>query len=170
MTALLSSSAGGATMSLRLTSTAFQDQGEVPSRYTCESTTKPEPSPPLAWSGVPATAKSLALVVDDPDAPQETWTHWVLYNLPSKTTTLPEGTTQATLPRGTREGLNDWQKTGYGGPCPPSGRHRYVFKIYALDRQLPDLKQPTREQLESAMNGHIVAQGELIGTYAKHGN
>jgi Raf kinase inhibitor-like YbhB/YbcL family protein len=157
-------------MTLRLTSTAFPDQGEVPSRYTCESTIKPEPSPPLAWSGIPPAAKSLALVVDDPDAPQETWTHWVLYNLPAKTSVLVEGTIPANLPRGTREGLNGWQKTGYGGPCPPSGRHRYVFKLYALDRELPDLKQPTREQLESAMNGHILAQGELIGTYAKHNN
>jgi Raf kinase inhibitor-like YbhB/YbcL family protein len=158
-------------MSLTLTSTAFQHQGEIPSRFTCEGE---DDSPALAWSGVPAAARSLALIVDDPDAPDPkapkmTWVHWVLYNLPPTSAGLPEKVAAGGLPPGTREGLNDWKRTGWGGPCPPVGRHRYFFKLYALDIELPDLRQPAKGRLEEAMQGHVLAQTELIGTYEKQG-
>jgi Raf kinase inhibitor-like YbhB/YbcL family protein len=158
-------------MSLTLTSPAFQHQGEIPSRYTCEGD---DDSPALAWSGVPAAARSLALIVDDPDAPDPkapkmTWVHWVLYNLPPTSTGLPEKVASRDLPPGTREGVNDWKRAGWGGPCPPIGRHRYFFKLYALDVGLPDLSQPAKTRLEEAMRGHVLAQTELIGTYEKQG-
>jgi len=158
-------------MTLVLTSSALQPQGEIPGRYTCEAAGH-EVSPPLYWSGVPPAAKSLALVVDDPDAPDPkapkmTWVHWVLYNLPPTATGLAEAVAAQDLPPGTHEGLNDWKKTGYGGPCPPIGRHRYFFKLYALDIVLPDLERPTKAQLEKAIEGHVVAQAELVGTYEK---
>src|SRR5881392_1238992 len=126
---------------MNLTSTAFGNGGEVPAKYTCEGQGV---SPPLSWSGVPANTKSLALIVDDPDAPdpaapKRTWVHWVLYNIPPNAAPLAEGTKQ--LPSGALEGLNDWQRTGYGGPCPPIGRHRYFHKLYALDTVLPNLGQ-----------------------------
>ncbi len=154
-------------MPLVLESPAFHAQGSIPARYSCEGK---DVSPPLAWSGVPSGTRSLALIVDDPDAPDPaaprmTWVHWVLYNLPVGTTELPEDL--HTLPPGTQQGLNDWRKAGYGGPCPPIGTHRYFHKLYALDTVLPDLKQPTKAQLESAMRGHILEQAELIGTYRK---
>jgi Raf kinase inhibitor-like YbhB/YbcL family protein len=156
-------------MALELTSSAFAHHGSIPARYTCEEADR---SPPLTWSGVPVGAKSLVLIVDDPDAPDPaapkmTWVHWILYNLPAKDGSLPEAITPAALPAGTREGLNDWKRTGYGGPCPPIGRHRYFHKLYALDTVLPDLGHPTKSQLEKAMQGHILAQTELIGTYQK---
>ena len=156
-------------MGLVLTSQAFKADGEIPSLHTCEGK---DVSPGLAWSGVPSLAKSLALVVDDPDAPDPkapklTWVHWVLYNLPASGTGLPEGVASRDLPPGTREGLNDWKRTGYGGPCPPIGRHRYFHKLYALDSVLPDLGAPTKAALESAMRGHVIAQAELVGTYQK---
>jgi Raf kinase inhibitor-like YbhB/YbcL family protein len=159
----------GVTMALRLVSSAFAANGDIPAQYTCEGR---DASPPLTWSGVPANTKSLALIVDDPDAPDPaapkmTWVHWVLYNLPTSTVALPEGLSSAVLPPGTREGLNDWKRTGYGGPCPPIGRHRYFHKLYALDVVLPDLQRPTKGQLERAMQGHILAKAELIGTYKK---
>jgi Raf kinase inhibitor-like YbhB/YbcL family protein len=159
----------GDPMSLTLTSNAFTQDGAIPARYTC---TDADRSPALNWSGVPDDAKSLALIVDDPDAPDPqaprmTWVHWVLYNLPPDSQGLPEAVTAAQLPEGTLEGLNDWKRTGYGGPCPPIGRHRYFFKLYALDKQLPDLKHPTKQQLEQAMRGHILDQIELMGTYQK---
>ncbi len=155
-------------MSLILTSLAFAHMAAIPPQYTCQGA---DISPPLRWSGVPAGTKSLALIVDDPDAPDPahpkmTWVHWVLYNLPPTATELPEAV--KTLPPGTLEGLNDWQRTGYGGPCPPIGRHRYFHKLYALDTVLPDLKHPTKAQLEKAMAGHILAEAQLIGTYQKH--
>jgi Raf kinase inhibitor-like YbhB/YbcL family protein len=154
---------------MRLTSPAFPHQGAIPAVYTCDGE---DVSPPLAWSDVPANAKSLALIVDDPDAPDPkapkmTWVHWVLYNLPRGDGGLPEGVTSADLPPGAREGLNDWKRTGYGGPCPPIGRHRYFFKLYALDTVLPDLRHPTKAALEKAMKGHVIAQAELIGTYER---
>lgn len=154
-------------MPLVLESPAFHAQGPIPALYSCEGK---DLSPPLAWSGLPAGTKSLALIMDDPDAPdpaapQRTWVHWVLYNVPVGTTELPEDL--HTLPPGTLQGLNDWQKAGYGGPCPPIGTHRYFHKLYALDTVLPNLKQPTKTQLESAMRGHILEQAELIGTYHK---
>lgn len=156
-------------MTLTLTSTAFQHQGEIPARHTCEGE---DVSPALAWSGAPAGTRSLALIVDDPDAPDPkapkmTWVHWVLYDLPPSSDGLPEGVDPRALPAGTREGTNDWKRTGWGGPCPPIGRHRYLFKLYALDTELADLRQPTKARLEEAMKGHILAQTELIGTYEK---
>ena len=156
-------------MPLAVTSTAFQPGGEIPAAHTCEGQ---DTSPPLAFSGVPAGAKSLALVVDDPDAPDPraprmTWVHWVLHDLPPSTAGLAGAVKQ--LPPGTREGLNDWKRTGYGGPCPPVGRHRYFFKLYALDAVLGDLGRPTKARLEEAMKGHVLARAELMGTYQKRG-
>ena len=159
----------GDPMRLILTSTAFTQDGAIPARYTC---TDADLSPALNWSGVPDNTKSLALIVDDPDAPDPnaprmTWVHWVLYNLPPDSQGLPEAVTSTQLPEGTLEGINDWKRTGYGGPCPPIGRHRYFFKLYALDNVLPDLKHPGKKQLEQAMQGHILEQVELMGTYQK---
>ena len=156
-------------MTMMLTSPAFAAGDEIPIRYTCEGD---DVSPPLAWSMLPAGTKSLALIVDDPDAPDPkapkmTWVHWVLYNLPPSADGLPEGVAAGALPAGTREGLNDWKRSGYGGPCPPIGRHRYFHKLYALDTVLPDLGRPSKVALERAMQGHILAQAELLGTYAK---
>lgn len=156
-------------MSPTLTSAAFAHQGAIPAKYTCEGA---DVSPPLSWTGLPVGTKSLALIVDDPDAPDPaapkmTWVHWVLYNLPPSAKGLPEGA--SVLPPGSQQGLNDWQRTGYGGPCPPIGRHRYFHKLYALDTVLPDLRRPTKAVLEKAMNGHILGQGELVGTYRKGG-
>jgi len=156
-------------MTMTISSPAFDDKGEIPRRHTCEGE---DIAPQLAWSGVPAAARSLALVVDDPDAPdpeapRRTWVHWVLYDIPPAAAGLPAGATAADLPEGTREGLNDWNRTGYGGPCPPIGRHRYFHKLYALDTVLPDLGRPTKAKLEEAMRGHIIAQAELVGTYQK---
>ncbi len=151
-------------MSLALTSAAFPPGGAIPKDHTCDGK---DLAPPLEWSGVPAGTKSLALVVDDPDAPNGMWVHWVLYDLPPNTRGLPLGTKSKDLPAGTREGLNDWKRTGYRGPCPPSGRHRYFHRLYALDVVLPDLKQPTKSALEAAMDGHVVAEAELIGIYQR---
>lgn len=158
-------------MTMELTSEAFPHQGEIPRKYTCDADDR---SPPLRWQGVPREAKSLVLIVDDPDAPDPsaprmTYVHWLLYNLPPDCTGLPEAVASADLPAGTREGRNDWKRTGYGGPCPPIGRHRYFFKLYALDQALPDLKEPTKTELETEMSGHVLAQCELIGTYEKNG-
>ncbi len=157
-------------MALSLTSPAFSDGGAIPERHTCEGE---DVSPALAWSGAPPGTKTFCLVVDDPDAPdpkapKTTWVHWVLYDLPPDATGLAEGVRAADLPRGTREGLNDWKRTGYGGPCPPIGRHRYFHKIYALDTELPGLGTPTKARLEEAMKGHVLAQAQLVGTYQKH--
>jgi Raf kinase inhibitor-like YbhB/YbcL family protein len=151
-------------MSLALTSTAFAPGGAIPKNHTCDGK---DLAPPLDWSGVPSGTKSLALIVDDPDAPSGMWVHWVLYDLPPDSRGLALGTTSKTLPAGTREGLNDWKQTGYRGPCPPSGRHRYFHKLYALDVVLPDLKRPTKVALEAAMEGHVLAEVELIGTYQR---
>ena len=156
-------------MSLILTSAAFQHEGEIPAKYTCEGD---DISPALSWAEVPGGAASLALIVDDPDAPDPkapkmTWVHWVLYNIPASATGLQEGISPQDLPSGTLEGLSDWKRTGWGGPYPPKGRHRYFFKLYALDTVLPDLHHPTKSKLEAAMDGHIVARAELIGTYEK---
>jgi Raf kinase inhibitor-like YbhB/YbcL family protein len=151
---------------MRLTSTAFENGGAIPSTYTCEGEDR---APPLTVHEVPASAKSLALIVDDPDAPdpeapKRVWVHWVLCNLPPNVHTLPERSGE--LP-GAIEGLNDWGRVGYGGPCPPIGRHRYFFKLYALDTLLAELTEPTKPDLERAMEGHVVAQAELVGTYQK---
>jgi Raf kinase inhibitor-like YbhB/YbcL family protein len=152
---------------MNLGSPAFADNGEIPRRHTCEGE---DLAPALQWNGVPAQARSLALIVDDPDAPdpaapQRTWVHWVLVDLPPTASSLPEG--GRPLPAGTREGLNDWQRSGWGGPCPPIGRHRYFFKLYALDTTLPSLARPTKAALEQAMRGHVLAQAELVATYRK---
>jgi hypothetical protein len=154
-------------MTLTLSSAAFPDQGAIPSRYTCEGQ---DISPPLAWSGVPPGSESLVLIVDDPDAPdpaapKTTWVHWLLYNLPPAIGELAEDLHR--LPPGTLQGRNDWRRTGYGGPCPPIGSHRYFHKLYALDCVLADLGGPTKAQLEVAMQGHVLAKAELIGTYRK---
>ena len=156
-------------MPLVLTSSAFTHQGSIPQQYTCQGR---DVSPPLSWSGAPDGTKGFVLIVDDPDAPdpaapRRTWVHWVLYDIPSTVSGLPEAVTSAKLPPGTREGTNDWSRTGYGGPCPPVGRHRYFHKLYALDIVLPDLKRPKKAELEKAMHGHIVAEAVLIGTYQK---
>jgi Raf kinase inhibitor-like YbhB/YbcL family protein len=156
-------------LTLKLTSSAFASGGEIPSKYTCEGE---DLSPPLAWSDVPANAKSLALIVDDPDAPDPaapkmTWVHWMLYNIPVSAAGLAEGA--RALPAGTLQGLNDWKRTGYGGPCPPTGRHRYFHKLYALDTVLPNLGQVSKAKLEAAMKPHLIAQAQLIGTYQKRG-
>jgi hypothetical protein len=158
---------GGEHMSMQLTSAAFEPNGEIPAVYTCDGK---DISPPLSWSGVPSGTRSLALIVDDPDAPDPkapkmTWVHWVLYNLPPTSTGLKENVSTDELPPGTREGVNDWKRTGYGGPCPPIGRHRYFHKLYALDVELPDMNRPTKAELERAMQGHILEQAQLIGTY-----
>ena len=152
---------------MRMMSTAFSHEGTIPTMYTCEGQ---DTSPPLAWTALPVGTKSLALIVDDPDAPDPaapkmTWVHWVLYNLPPTIESLPEG--MKTLPQGTKNGINDWKRTGYGGPCPPIGRHRYFHKLYALDIILPELKEPTKVQLEQAMTGHILGEAQLMGTYQK---
>lgn len=154
---------------MQLTSPQFKPNGEIPGVHTCEGKDR---APALAFSDVPANAKSLALIVDDPDAPDPaapkmTWVHWVLYNIPSHAQGLPEGAVAKDLPQGTLEGKNDWKRTGYGGPCPPIGRHRYFFKLYALDAPLPDLKSPDKGALEKAMQGHVVGKAELVGTYEK---
>jgi Raf kinase inhibitor-like YbhB/YbcL family protein len=157
-------------MSLVLTSTAFSNGGSIPVIYTCDGD---DMSPPLSWAGVPPGTKSLALIVDDPDAPdpaapQRTWVHWVLYDIPPDSAGLKEGATSRDLPPGTREGMNDWKRAGYGGPCPPVGRHRYFFKLYALDTVLPDLRKPDKARLEKEMHGHILEKTELMGTYQRH--
>ncbi|MDX8402550.1 MAG: YbhB/YbcL family Raf kinase inhibitor-like protein [Mariprofundaceae bacterium] len=168
MLAASGASHGGEAMQIE--SSAFGPMGEIPSRHTCDGE---DVSPPLAWSGIPAGAKSLVLIVDDPDAPDPaapkmTWAHWLLYNLPPDSTGLPEAVPDSALPAGTLQGRNDWQRTGYGGPCPPIGRHRYFFRLYALDCMLPDLSRPDRKALLRAVEGHVLDQAELIGTYAKH--
>ena len=152
---------------MELSSTGFTSGGDMPRQYTCEGD---DLAPPLSWSGVPDRTRSLALIVDDPDAPdpaapKTTWVHWVLFDMSPSATAIPEG--GRPLPDGTREGSNDWHRTGYGGPCPPVGRHRYFFKLYALDSLLPDLRKPTKAELERAMQGHVLAQTQLVGTYEK---
>ncbi|HFD86589.1 MAG TPA: YbhB/YbcL family Raf kinase inhibitor-like protein [Gammaproteobacteria bacterium] len=154
-------------MSLLITSTAFSEGNEIPSEYTCDGK---DISPSLSWTGVPAEAKSLVLIVDDPDAPDPaapkmTWIHWLLYNLPAETGGLSEAAGNSEPPAGVLQGLNSWNRTGYGGPCPPIGRHRYFFKLYALDTDLPDLGHPDIDKLRAAMQGHVLEESILIGTY-----
>ncbi|MDI1267830.1 MAG: YbhB/YbcL family Raf kinase inhibitor-like protein [Polaromonas sp.] len=152
---------------MKLSSSAFAPHDEIPRRHTYEGE---DSAPPLHWDGVPTAARSLALIVDDPDAPdpaapQQTWVHWVLIDLPPDSTDLPAG--GQPLPAGARAGLNDGHRADYGGPCPPVGRHRYFFKLYALDTSLPTLHQPTKAAVERAMHGHVLASAELMGTYQK---
>ncbi|MEP6507745.1 MAG: YbhB/YbcL family Raf kinase inhibitor-like protein [Gemmatimonadales bacterium] len=155
--------------SLKLSSSAFSEGGRIDAKYTCMGD---DISPDLSWTGAPATTKSFALIVDDPDAPDPAapkmvYVHWVLHNIPAGTTMLGENATTSGLPTGTIHGTNDWKKQEYGGPCPPIGRHRYFFKLYALDAELSGLSAPTKPELLKAMEGHILAQAELMGTYQK---
>jgi Raf kinase inhibitor-like YbhB/YbcL family protein len=163
-------SMGGAdtAMALTLTSSAFNTSAPIPSLYTCEGKNI---SPPLAWQGAPVGTRSLALILDDPDAPdpkapKRVWVHWLLYNIPPGATGLAENADKSGLPAGTVRGVTDSEKAAYGGPCPPIGRHRYFHRLYALDTTL-DLAQATKAELEAAMKGHVLAQAELIGTYQK---
>jgi Raf kinase inhibitor-like YbhB/YbcL family protein len=165
--ALLMADAGAA-MDLTLTSTAFEPGGKIPSKYTCEGD---DISPPLAFGNVPDGAKSLALIIDDPDAPdpkapKRVWAHWLVYNLPPDTKGLPEDASRSGLPNGAVTGLSDRQQAAYHGPCPPIGRHRYFHKLYALDTTLP-APAITKAELEAAMAGHVLAQAELMATYQK---
>jgi Raf kinase inhibitor-like YbhB/YbcL family protein len=156
-------------MPLVITSSAFMHQAEIPTQYTCEGA---DISPPLSWNSIPNGTKSLALIVDDPDAPDPaapkmTYVHWVLYNLPVTSVGLQEAISATELPKGTEQGINDWNKIGYGGPCPPKGRHRYFFKLYALDTVLPKIQNPTKANVVKAMDGHIISKTEIMGTYQK---
>lgn len=156
---------GGLAMKIKITSTAFDEGGMIPSKYTCDGE---DVSPPLKWDLVPEGTKSITLISDDPDAPMGTWVHWVLYNLPADKRELPENfPDDETLPDGTRQGLTDFGKTGYGGPCPPSGTHRYYFKIYALDTNIDATVVLHKKGLLKKMEGHILAQGQLMGKYKR---
>lgn len=154
-----------AAASMQLTSAAFKEGQAIPRQYSCDGINV---SPPLEWSGVPKTAKTFALVADDPDAPSGTWVHWVFYNLPAANLGVVENlpATQD-LKAGGFQGQNDFGKIGYGGPCPPSGTHRYYFKLYAVDSQLPLKAGATKAELMKAIEGHIVGQGQLMGTYGR---
>lgn len=159
-------------MAFILSSPSFTHLGQIPEKHTCDDH---DLSPELIWTGTPENTRSLVLIVDDPDAPDPaapklTWVHWVLYNLPPTISGLPENVLDKDLPAGTLQGLNNWDRTGYGGPCPPIGTHRYFHKLYALDSILPDLKHPTKDVLEKAMHGHVIEQAELIGLYIRPAN
>jgi len=156
-------------MTLTLQSPAFEPNGEIPVVPTCDGR---DVSPALRWSGAPPGTRSFVLIVDDPDAPdpaapKRTYVHWVLFDIPADVGNLPEGVATSALPTGTREGLNDWDRVGYGGPCPPIGRHRYFFKLSALDTVLGDLGRAKKADVERAMSGHVLAHVELVGTYAR---
>jgi Raf kinase inhibitor-like YbhB/YbcL family protein len=156
-------------MEFQLGSSSFAPGGDIPADFTCDGR---DVSPPLSWTGAPGGTRSLALIVDDPDAPdpqapRRVWTHWVLYNLPATLRGLREGMSARTLPKGALEGFNDSKRLGWEGPCPPIGRHRYFFRLYALDTALPDLRHPTRGALERAMEGHVLARAELVGRFAR---
>jgi Raf kinase inhibitor-like YbhB/YbcL family protein len=169
LTLLAFGGARGTARALSLTSPSFTSQGAIPTKHTCDGG---DVSPAVAWSGVPQGTKSLVLIVDDPDAPdprapKTTWVHWVVFNIPPTAPGLPEGVKKDGTPSGTAQGLNDWGRAGYGGPCPPVGRHRYFHKLYALDTILEDLGTPKKADVERAMEGHILEHAELIGTYQK---
>ena len=156
-------------MALAITSAAFTHNGAIPKRYTCEGA---DVSPPLSWSGEPAGTKSFALIVDDPDAPdpsapKTTWVHLLVFNMRAEASAIAEDRTEHGLPSGAREGINDWNRVEYGGPCPPIGRHRYFHKLYALDTMLADITRPTKTQLLHAMQGHVLGEAQLVCTYQK---
>jgi Raf kinase inhibitor-like YbhB/YbcL family protein len=153
-------------MTMQVTSSAFQAGQAIPAKYTCEGA---DISPPLEWSGVPASAKSLALICDDPDAPVGTWLHWVLYDLPVTATDLAEKVPPSeSLSFGAKQGINDFKRVGFCGPCPPPGKpHRYYFKLYALDVDLGLKPRATKQELLRAMDGHILAEAQLMGTYQR---
>jgi Raf kinase inhibitor-like YbhB/YbcL family protein len=156
-TIIASFAAGGAKM--KITSSAFQEGGNIPSKFTCDGGNA---SPPLQITGIPSEAKTLVLIADDPDAPGGLFTHWLVWNIPAQTNSIAEGS----VPKGVH-GTNDFGKSGYGAPCPPSGTHRYYFRVFALDRELTLPAGAKRSQLDGAMKGHVVAQGELMGRYAR---
>lgn len=150
---------------MQLTSPAFKAGGMIPVEYTCDG---PNVSPPLFWTDAPAGTKTFALIADDPDAPGKIWVHWVVWNIPTSTSGLEENLPKtASLPNGAQQGMTDFRQIGYGGPCPPSGTHRYFFKLYALDIMLDFPSSTTKGGLERAMNGHILAQAELMGKYRR---
>ena len=152
-------------MDINITSTAFDKDGLIPPKYTCDGD---DISPPLQWENLPEETKSIALISDDPDAPVGTWVHWIIYNLPGETRELAENIPpESTMANGTKQGITDFGRIGYGGPCPPSGTHRYFFKIYALDTQLDLAAGANKSQLLEAMNGHVLAQGQIIGKYKR---
>jgi hypothetical protein len=152
---------------MKIASSSFAPENPIPSRHTCEG---PDVSPQLSWSNIPAAAKSLALIVDDPDAPDpaaptRTWTHWVVYNIPPDVRSLAEAAQHA--PKGAEDGVNDWNSTGYRGPCPPIGRHRCYFRLFALSKRLDGLERPTSKQLQAAMAPYVIDRAKLMGTYEK---
>lgn len=152
-------------MEIKIKSTAFEEGGMIPKKYTCDGR---DVSPPLAWNSVPEGTKSLALICDDPDAVMRTWVHWVLFNIPADTRELSENIPpQKTLTDGAKQGINDFRKIGYGGPCPPGGTHRYYLKLYALDTEINLEAGSTKEQLMRAMEGHILAEGKIMGKYQR---
>ncbi len=155
----------GATMEIKVTSSAFKQGGDIPVEYTCDGK---DISPPLSWTESPSGTQSYALIVDDPDAPMGTWVHWVVYNLPASAASLPENVVkEERLSDGTVQGINDFKRYGYGGPCPPGGTHRYFFKVYALDTVLKAGPGLTKKKLLREIDGHILGQGELMGTYSR---
>ena len=155
----------GGAMSILVESGAFKHNQPIPSKYTCDGQ---DVSPPLEWKNVPEKTKSIVLVCDDPDAPAGTWVHWVCYDIPAEVTFLPEDVPKAdTLPGGGKQGTTDFRSIGYGGPCPPSGTHRYIIKVYALDRMLNLQAGKTKKEIEKAMKGHVLDKGELIGVYSR---
>lgn len=159
-------------MPFTLSSPSFENESEIPVRHTCEGD---DVSPAIDWTGAPRGTKSFVLIVDDPDAPdpaapKRVWTHWVLYDMAETAGGLEEDVSPDDLPDGTREGLNDWNRTGWGGPCPPIGRHRYFHRLYALDVMLGDLGRPTKKDVERAMEGHVLGMAQLMGTYQKRGD
>jgi Raf kinase inhibitor-like YbhB/YbcL family protein len=157
--------AGGEKMALQITSSAFSEGGMIPRPYTCDAK---DVSPDLTWTGIPEGTQTLVLICDDPDAPMGTWVHWVLFNIPPGESGLPaEISADATLSNGARHGTNDFRRLGYGGPCPPGGTHRYFFKLYALDTDLDLESGATKAQVEAAMEGHILAEGQLMGKYKR---
>jgi Raf kinase inhibitor-like YbhB/YbcL family protein len=152
-------------MELKVTSGAFTEGGSIPSRYSCDGN---DISPPLSWTAGPAGLKSYAIIADDPDAPMGTWVHWVIYNIPASVNSLPENLPkEKKLADGTLQGVNDFKRHGYGGPCPPGGTHRYFFKVYALDTVLKADSGLSKKKLIKAMEGHVIGQGELMGTYSR---
>jgi Raf kinase inhibitor-like YbhB/YbcL family protein len=155
---LATASSEGAGAGFKITSTAFQDGKEIPKRFTCDGENV---SPALSWTGAPAGAKAYALIVDDPDAPSGLFTHWIVFNLPASTHSLPEAAKPAS------QGTNGFGKVGYGGPCPPKGRHRYFFHLYALKDELSGLTSPSRKEIDAALKGHVIGEAVLMGTFQR---
>ena len=169
MFSMIASATGQEEKKMELTSSDFGNNESICKEFTCDGE---DISPALQWSGAPEGTRSFALIVDDPDAPDPanprmTWVHWVLYNMPPTADSLPQAATEQDLPEGTMQGLNDWKKTGFGGPCPPIGEHRYFFKLYALDTELSGLGNPAKADLEKAMKGHVLGKAELVGLYRR---